>query len=299
MAPAISVIMPLFNRAATVERACRSVLEQSVADLELIVVDDGSSDDGPGRVEAIGDPRIRLLRFAGNRGANAARNEGMRQSRAPLLSFLDSDDLFLPDKLETVERIFADRPDVGAVIDSFRSVERRDADKDCRNPALGDSEAVVEQLFTRRIWKSVSGISVRRDTALAIGGFDEALRRRQDFDFLLRLARVATIVSIPQITWLKAYSDDGITRDLGRFMADFVAFWDRHPEFYATPAYRRGFGADLARHFGKLVIRRRFDLLPRDLELVRERIGWAGIARSIASGAGELHRLRRYRRGRK
>ena len=295
-AAAISVIMPLYNRAATVERACRSVIEQSFTDWELIVVDDGSLDEGPGLVEAIADPRVRLIRLDRNRGACAARNEGIREARGPLLSFLDSDDLFLPSKLETVAQVFAQRPDIDALIDSFRSVERRDADRDCRNPLLDGSEAVLEQLFTRRIWKSTSGISVRREAALRAGLFDEDLKRRQDFDFLIRLARVGTIVSIPEITWLKAYSDDAITRDLGNFMRDFIAFWDRHPEIYAEPEYRRGFSADVTRHFGKLLLRRRFDLLSRDVAMVRRRIGWSGIARTVATGLGELQRLRRYRR---
>lgn len=295
-APEISVVMPLFNRATTIRRACDSLLAQSWQRFELIIVDDGSTDDGPAIVEKVSDPRVQLVRLGENLGANAARNEGVRRASGGIICFLDSDDFFLPSKLETVAITFASRPEMEGLIDSFRTTGRKRGDRDCRNPDLDDSDLILQALFTRRIWKSTSGISVTRSAAIRAGLFDERLKRRQDYDFLVRLLRTAKVMSSSQISWLKSYSDDGITRDLTNFMRDFLDFWNRHPQYYSDPAFRRGFSADLARHCAKLLARRRFDLLRRDIGLVRLRIGSAGVARSIIGGAAELVVLERYRR---
>src|SRR5689334_4485120 len=83
--PRFSIIMPLYNRAKTVERAVRSVLDQTLRDFELIVVDDGSADDGADKVAAVDDPRVRLIRLGENRGGNVARNTGIRDARGEIL----------------------------------------------------------------------------------------------------------------------------------------------------------------------------------------------------------------------
>ncbi|HVF37605.1 MAG TPA: glycosyltransferase family 2 protein, partial [Sphingomicrobium sp.] len=97
--PAISVVMPVYNRADSVGRAVASVLAQDFPDFELIVVDDGSTDGTAEAVSAEIDPRLRLIRLPGNAGGNAARNRGIEAARAPLIAFLDSDDAYLPHKL--------------------------------------------------------------------------------------------------------------------------------------------------------------------------------------------------------
>src|ERR1700722_8506374 len=99
MKPKVSVVIPTYNRAATVPRAIESVLAQTVTDLEVIVVDDGSSDD-TGKVlrEMFGD-RIRYYSQA-NQGASVARNKGVEEARGEWIAFLDSDDLWEKEKLE-------------------------------------------------------------------------------------------------------------------------------------------------------------------------------------------------------
>jgi glycosyltransferase involved in cell wall biosynthesis len=292
----VSVVMPLYNRAATVSNAIDSVLAQTFDGFELIVVDDGSTDGSADVVEAIGDRRIRLIRLGENRGGNAARNEGIRQARGAIISFLDSDDAFLPDKLQTVVNAFEANPGIGAVIDSFRKLYPSGRSKDCRNPALSGRDAVLAALFDRRLWKSTPSISVTPDAAQAAGLFDERLRRRQDYDFLVRLIRATEVISIPTITWVKTKSEDAISADLAGFMPAFTAFWDRHPEYYRSPEFRRGFDADLARHFGKLGWRARGRQIAADGRTVAKRIGWGGLLRSLAGGGVELARLAIHRR---
>src|SRR5690348_15078750 len=119
--PRVSVIVPVFNRAATIGRAVASVVVQTMADWELIVVDDGSADDPAGALAALSDARLRLLRHERNRGAAAARNTGIAAARAPLIAFLDSDDEWLPEKLaRQVAAVERAGPALGALCTAFR-----------------------------------------------------------------------------------------------------------------------------------------------------------------------------------
>ena len=295
--PTVSVVMPLYNRVSTVRQAVDSVLEQNFVDFELIIVDDGSTDGSPEVVAAFDDSRIRLVRLGANRGGNAARNEGIRQARGRIISFLDSDDAFLPNKLQTVVDAFDSQPGLGGLVDSFRKLYPDGRSKDCRNPAIRQRDALLTALFDRRLWKSTPSISVTPEAAAAAGYFDEQLKRRQDYDFLIRLIRSADVMSIGDITWLKTKSADAISADLSAFMPAFTAFWDRHPDYATERHFRRGFNADLARHFAKLAYRLRGRQMLADGKVVARRIGLTGLMRSIAAGVSELGRLALHRRG--
>lgn len=100
--PLVSVIIPCFNRAHIIVQAVRSVQEQTLRDWELLIVDDGSSDDLPGALSSLmaADPRIKIVRHAQNRGEPAARNTGIAAARGRFIAFLDSDDAWMPRKLE-------------------------------------------------------------------------------------------------------------------------------------------------------------------------------------------------------
>ncbi|MDI9431408.1 MAG: glycosyltransferase family 2 protein [Planctomycetota bacterium] len=97
--PKVSVIIPLYNKARYIQRTLASILAQTWQDFEVVVVDDGSTDDGPAVIRACDDGRIRLI-WQANQGPGAARNHGIRSSTAPYIAFLDADDEWLPDFLE-------------------------------------------------------------------------------------------------------------------------------------------------------------------------------------------------------
>src|SRR5690242_7055974 len=99
--PFFSVVIPVFNRASVLETALRSVLDQTFQDFEIVVADDGSSDDPRAVIARIADPRIRYLHQE-NRGGAAARNLGIDAASGKLIAFLDSDDVFLPHHLQTM-----------------------------------------------------------------------------------------------------------------------------------------------------------------------------------------------------
>ena len=292
---AISVVLPVYNRASVVGEAVRSVLSQQFDDFELILVDDGSTDDTAKIVSAFNDPRLRFLRLRGNAEGNVARNRGIEVAQAPLVAFLDSDDAYLPHKLEFTVRYFAERPEIDVLLDSFikRYPERDRAGTALRNPVLDDNELILDALFNRRLWKATPGIAVRREVAIRAGMFDEGLRRRQDFDFILRLAKIGRMATTDAVNWVKSYSADTISGSLGSFASSTIEFYRRHPEYYSNPAYRPGFSHDIGRHFSRLVKRRRLGAAWRDAKLLAKELGWGRLLKLAIGGLGQFKSRRR------
>lgn len=112
-APAVSVLMPVHNGGHFLRPALESLRAQTLADLEIIVVDDGSTDDTPAILAAWNDPRLRVLTLPRNQGEAAARNHGLAAARAPLVALLDSDDLAYPDRLAKQAAFLDAHPEVG------------------------------------------------------------------------------------------------------------------------------------------------------------------------------------------
>lgn len=184
--PAVSIVIPLFNRAATLARAIDSVRAQDIADWELLVVDDGSTDDGAAVAEAYGDPRIRVLRHPANRGAAAARNTGVRAARGPVIAFLDSDDEWLPGVLTAQLAVLGaagpDAPDL--VCTAF--LYSRDGRRSLRVPR---STGTWFETFLDGCHVSPgSTLAARRSCFDIVGPLDEGLGRLEDWDWLLRAA---------------------------------------------------------------------------------------------------------------
>jgi glycosyltransferase involved in cell wall biosynthesis len=129
--PRISVVIPLYNKQAYVERAVASVLQSAYPAHEVIVVDDGSTDDGPQRVSAMGDSRVRLIKQA-NAGVSAARNRGVSEASGEYVAFLDADDYWTPEYLPAIADLIARFPQCGLYAthfyyfrdDGFRQVPR-------------------------------------------------------------------------------------------------------------------------------------------------------------------------------
>ncbi|UCG14916.1 MAG: glycosyltransferase [Deltaproteobacteria bacterium] len=183
MPPATSVIIPTYNRAAMVVEAVASVLAQGVEDFELIVVDDGSTDDTEERLK--GFHRVRYLRQQ-NAGVSAARNLGVALSRGSLIAFLDSDDLWLPSKLGSQLCYMAEHPEVFACQTEeiwWRNDRRVNPKKHHQKPS-GD----IFRQSLDRCMVSPSAVMLRRELFGRIGYFDEELLAAEDYDLWLRLA---------------------------------------------------------------------------------------------------------------
>lgn len=190
----VSVVIPTYNRVSLVERAIESALTQTLEDIEVIVVDDRSTDDTEAVVAAIDDKRVRFLRHDENRGGSAARNTGIDHARGEYIALLDDDDEWLPQKLERQHHELECRGAdwVGAYCD-FRQLRSNTiveyVDNLIRRPTgfEGDEE-LIERIFLRTFAHGgTSTLFVRAEAVEAIGGFDTTFDRHQDLEFLVRL----------------------------------------------------------------------------------------------------------------
>jgi glycosyltransferase involved in cell wall biosynthesis len=279
--PCVSVILPVHNRADVLPRAIESVIAQELADFELIVVDDGSTDESATLAQSFADDRIRLIRLDKNRGGNVARNEGIRAARSPLIAFLDSDDRYLPNKLSTIVGEFERRPGLDLLVDSFIKIQppgSRKAQVVRSNPVIDGRELFRTALFTRQLWKATPAITVRREVALK-APFDETLRRLQDFDFLIRASEFANCASTDQVLWVK-YWDAGAISAQDNMIPANVELVRRHPEYLRNAAYRPGLAYALRLSAWRRVKKGDFAGIARDLRNL-----------AAAFGAGEAARL--------
>lgn len=239
MSPAISVVLPVHNRQDVLGRAIQSVVDQEFRDWELIVVDDGSRDGSVEVANAFRDPRIRVVELAENRGGNVARNTGVREARSGLIGFLDSDDVFLREKLGIVVAQFERRPEIDLLVDSFIKIQPSGARVTRRNPVIHDSETFRRALFTRILWKATPSITARRAAIERAGMFDESLRRLQDFDFLIRASEVGNCAAIDQVLWVKYWDANAISGQDNMIPAN-IELVRRHPEYLKVRSYRPG-----------------------------------------------------------
>ena len=189
-APRVSVIIPAFNRATILPRAIRSVQAQTMGDWELLVVDDASGDGTAAAVESIGDARIRVLRHATNGGPNAARQTGLDAARGEWIALLDSDDEWLTEKL--ARQLSASTAAVGCGY----FVRQGEEEWTFRHPPVENWTAHLHRCCMLR---AGSTLLVRRDAAMACGGFDTALRFHEDWDFALGLAAHLSVLDDPLV----------------------------------------------------------------------------------------------------
>ena len=213
--PAVSVVMPVYNVERFLAQAIASVLAQTFADFELLLVDDGSTDSSPAVCASFDDPRIRLIRQK-NRGLAGARNAGIRHSRGRFVAFLDSDDAWEPDKLaEHVRHLEAAAgvgvsysgsafmDEAGRPLGYFQSPKLRDVrvqDVFLRNPVGNGSAAVVRREALEAIAFEASPAGVPETC-----WFDESFRQSEDIECWTRIALTT------------AWRFEGIGRPLTRY----------------------------------------------------------------------------------
>lgn len=207
----VSVVIPTYNRADLVGRAIDSALDQSIADLEVIVVDDASDDDTDTVVRNYDDPRVQFHEHRTNRGGAAARNTGIDAASGEYIAFLDSDDEWLPRKLQRQLDVLADRGDQYAaaycdIVEDRSGIQRLLYDAtttlfpafEKASAAEGGSMLVPEIHSNRFHLGGTSTLLVEREAVEAIDGFDESFPRHQDLEFLVRLLHVGHLAYVPE-----------------------------------------------------------------------------------------------------
>ena len=233
MAPTVSVVVPTFNRANSLVDACASVLGQSYRDLELIVVDDASSEDIRAALDRLGDDRVVYVRRPLNGGAAAARNTGLDHAQGEYVAFHDSDDLWLPGKLARQVAVLSSQPpEVGAVTgprilySRFGSEPAVSLSPEPQGRLSLREDQVGRMLVENRL--SPQCTLFRRDSLRQMALFDVRARAAEDWDFAIRYATAFKIVEEADPVVLSFASSDSISRDVIRVAKGGIRILKNH-----------------------------------------------------------------------
>ena len=214
--PRVSVVIPMYNAKRYIAAAVRSALDPSLPDVEVLVVDDGSTDRSVAEARAIDDPRVTVISIAASGGPSRPRNIGIGRARAPYVSLLDSDDLLKPGKLAASVAALERCPSAGFAFGDF---EKIDADGNVfetsvsyaypmfrgleSEPAGGDWRLIPQAALARGLlyenFIGTSGVVIRTSLVPTLGGFDETLANSNDRDIWFRLAHRCDAVYSPRV----------------------------------------------------------------------------------------------------
>jgi glycosyltransferase involved in cell wall biosynthesis len=271
-------------------RAVTSVLNQDEPDFELLIVDDASTDATASWLRTLTDPRIRVIGCETNGGPSAARNRGLEAAQAPIAAFLDSDDVYRPNRLRVALEAFGREGDVVCTLSSSVKQVRTRQDLALLPDVRLESAAFSWALFCDLVGVETTSITVRTAAARGAGGFCEALRRTEDREFLIRLARRGAARLLPEVLWEKSWMDDSLSNDWAGAGSDLVRYVAQRPEY--VNQYRK-LGSYLA---SKVLVA---DLRRHDLSALVEdwrRFRQAGLLGSVAETVRAHRQVSQYRR---
>ncbi|MGP5157710.1 glycosyltransferase family 2 protein [Pseudoalteromonas prydzensis] len=220
-----SVVIPLYNKALSIEKTIESVLSQTLQDFEVVVVNDGSTDASAKIVESINDNRIRLVNQE-NQGVSAARNKGIAVATFEWIAFLDGDDIWFPTHLSEINKMIIRYPESKVFSTSFEYSDNRKLFKHKRDSDVFEvnnyfKEAIKEKLM----WTSV--VVAHQSSFKEVGGFNEKLSRGEDLDLWARLASKFTIIKSLSITAMYYVdSDESLSKKRSLFEHSMVSVID-------------------------------------------------------------------------
>lgn len=217
----VSIILPTYNRAHCIKRAVDSVLCQTYPHWELLVVDDGSTDNTEEVIAAYAasDERVRYYGQSFNRGVSAARNEGIRQARYDYIAFQDSDDVWHEDKLEKQMRIFEENPDAGLVYCAVQGTKQDGSPVRIPDNSM-ERQFLRGNLYQLLLQGNVIGapaVVMRKECAVQCGGFDETLSCLEDWELFLRIAKVYEIGYADEALVDADFHDGGVSSHAGGY----------------------------------------------------------------------------------
>ena len=223
-APAVSVLMAVFDGAAWIGAAVESVLGQTLGDLEVIVIDDGSTDATADVLASFRDPRVRIEQRA-RAGLTRSLNRALELARAPLLARLDADDVALPERLALQRRFLETHPEVGLLGTGAREVDPSGREVGIVRPPV-DDEAIRRQLIRANPFVH-SSVLMRRTVLDRVGRYDPSFPVAQDYELWMRLARVTRLANLPEPLVIRRLTPGRVTsvRDADRLQAEARVRW--------------------------------------------------------------------------
>ncbi len=188
--PKVSVIIPTYNRAHLIDKTIKSVLNQTYQDYEIIVVDNASTDNTKEAVKGFNNFKIRYIYCCDNRGSSVARNIGIRASHGEYIALLDSDDEWLPEKLDRqVEVLQNESPEVGVVYSDVLCIDEnsKNMNRKLRNPKK--EGYIYEDLLGGNCVGTPSTLLIKKECFHRVGLFDDLLKAHEDWDMWIRIVK--------------------------------------------------------------------------------------------------------------
>ncbi|MEH2240651.1 glycosyltransferase [Nostoc sp.] len=212
--PKISVIIPAYNSEKTINYTIQSVLNQTFTHLELIVINDGSQDSTLKVVTQIQDSRIKVFSYS-NAGGNVSRNRGLQRAVGEFVSFLDADDLWTPDKLQS--QLKALQENITAKV-AYSWTDYIDANGQfiVSGKRINVNGSAYENLLLNNFLENGSNPLICRKALMTLGGFDESLSAAQDWDMWLRLASKFDFICVPSVQILYRISANSVSTNVIR-----------------------------------------------------------------------------------
>jgi glycosyltransferase involved in cell wall biosynthesis len=223
--PKITVIIPTYNRGAFICDAIDSVLSQTFQDFELIIVDDGSTDNTAVLISAYADSRLRYLTQE-NKGRSNARNRALAVAQGEYIAFLDSDDMYLPDKLRVQTSFMDSHPDVGMIYTSALCVDEEGRDLNFTYVASVSGYIYRYIAFFQPVTITLPTVMVRRAVFDRVGGFDEQMSRFEDTDMWRRISKLFRICAMPIETCkLRTHADNSLASQNPASILQAIAYY--------------------------------------------------------------------------
>lgn len=200
----ISIIIPLYNKAESIKTTLESVLSQSYTDFEVLIIDDGSTDDSKNIVSEIHDDRIRYI-YKDNGGVSSARNYGAMNAKSEWLFFLDADDLLLNGTLENLEICRKQYKTVQVVVSGF-VIKHGKTEIEQYPLTEGKITNPLKQWWLNSIFPRTGNFLISKTAFFALGGFDQRISYNEDFSFVLKMLNTYEVACVRHLSMI--YTDD-------------------------------------------------------------------------------------------
>jgi len=208
--PEVTVVIPTYNRAELLKRAIRTVLNQTYQDFELIVVDDGSTDNTEEVVRSFNDNKVIYIKHERNKGAPAARNTGIRAARGEYVAFQDSDDEWLPEKLEKQIKAFKTAStEIGLVYTGFWRIEG-DKRTFFPSPNITPKEGAIHDALLKGNFVGTPSTLVKKECFEKAGMFDEKLPMFEDWELWIRISKCYCFKYIDEALAISYYNPGSV-----------------------------------------------------------------------------------------
>lgn len=225
--PLVSIVLPAFNRAGYLRSAIESVLAQSLTNWEMLVADDGSGPEAAEYLRGLGDPRIRVLWLAHSGNPSVARNAALREARGTYVAFLDSDDLWAPNKLEAQTAALRARAQCHWSFTNVDWIDHAGGLMRPRETFVPHEGRIVEALLTIDAYVALPTVLVERRLLDEAGPFDEELRFGEDYDLWLRLATRSDVVAVAdKLTQVRLHAGNH-SHDRRGFYRDWLRLYEK------------------------------------------------------------------------